>query len=1010
MARARSIWLAPFGMGSVLAWILSLGILVAWTVRLEAAGGGTLSEHFQVRVYDQADGLDYFAVSSIAATPDGRLWIATFRDLARFDGASFERVGEGDAPGFSQFQVRTLTTDSGGRLWFGGAGRVGVLEKGRWRFYVGEQGVPRFMIRTIVVTPGGEVWAAWDAGIIRLRKDVFESVNLPEGMGTDGYNLVLDEFGRVGCWTARGIAWWDAGGWKRQSMPTDVAGQAICGMIPARGGGLWVALGSEVRRLESEKWGAARMRPEGMQGEPVAMLEDRRGGLWLGGWTRGLVWYGPDGGMTVGTTGDGLASNSVSSLLEDDAGNVWVGSNGGYLARLRPLTLRVYGAEGGLGHVVNSVVEEEPGVLAVGTHGGGLMRWRDGMFQRHPKWTGPGVSDTAFVHAVLRDGTGDLWVGTQSPGLMHEHEGRWEVISPGLTGAQIIRALHEDRRGRLWVGTAAGVAVRENGVFRVLDDRSGLPHMVVHGLAEDREGRMWVCGMGYGLFREGDGRFERVPVAGLDERAAYAAMAGGRDGSMWVGVMGQGVVRVRDGRSRLYGGAEGVAVGFAVALKEDDDGQLWVWSHDRCVRVPVESFDAVEAGRATRLGLGSFDRRDGFPGAPRMGFCPVVSKGADGRLWWATVKGVAVVDVRRLIPQPSAPGIAWRWLHDGDSDGKAEPIWERDVDLGRPREFLDANFRADRFGSPEHVRYSARLLPHGAWHDVLRSLRVSMQDLRPGRYRLEVRASEREGEWGIPSSVQFEVPTPFWRQGWFMGVSVLGAAGLVLPTVRWLSQRRLRQRMLRLEQETLLERERTRIAQNLHDDLGASVTRVALMLERVVTTEPMSVSAMERVKDGLRVVRGTMGTLDAAVWAVNPANDTLGELVAYLGQMVVDYCQGVGLRAVLELPESPAERRLGAEWRHHVVLIVKEALNNAVKHSGGTEIRLRIVTASQGMNLRVADNGQGLAGIQRRREGRGMGNLRSRAEAMGGSLEIRSEPGTGVQVMAFIPWPKDRLP
>ena len=789
-------------------------------------------------------------------------------------------------------------------------------------------------------------------------------------------------------------------------MPGSVKGQGLCGVLAARGGGVWVAMDREVWRWRAGRWELRGERPEGMREDPVAMLEDSRGGLWAGGWVSGLMRFDGDGGVAVATGGQGLASSSVTSLVEDDSGNVWAGSNGGFVARLRPRSIRLFGAEAGLMHVINSVAEEAPGVLAVGTHGAGLLQWKDGRFSRHPAWTGDVAQGGVAVHAVLRDRSGDLWLGTHSPGLMRLHEGRWEVVPANITGAQIIRTLHEDRRGRLWVGTAAGVAMREEGRFRVLGEADGIPHMVVHAMAEDAEGRMWVCGMGYGLFRMGDGKFERVNVEGVHERATFASLAPGRDGSMWVGLAEGAVVRVRGGRARAYRASEGMFVRDALTLMEDGEGDLWAWTMDRCMRVPATSFDAVDEGRATRLALRTFDRRDGFPGAARMGFGPVVAKGAGGRMWWATVKGLALVEPGRLPRRAEPPGIAWRWLRHGGTDVAGTRILDREVDLGPVVGDMEVGFRAARFGSAEHVRYESRLMPHGAWHAVTAEERVSAKDLRPGQYRLEVRASERDGEWGGVSALRFEVPTPVWLREWFLVMGTLGAVGVAAKVARGVSDRRMRRRMRRMEQENLLERERTRIAQNLHDDLGASVTRVALLLERAVTAEPGTGAAMERVREGLELVRGTMGSLDAAVWAVNPDNDTLSELVAYLGQVVVDFCHSAGMRPVLELPDASGERRLGSEWRHHAVLIVKEAVNNAVKHSGGTEVRLGVKVMDEGMEITVADNGRGLASDAMTGAGSGLGNLRSRACAMGGRMEILGLAGGGTRVSAFLPWPK----
>lgn len=368
-----------------------------------------------------------------------------------------------------------------------------------------------------------------------------------------------------------------------------------------------------------------------------------------------------------------------------------------------------------------------------------------------------------------------------------------------------------------------------------------------------------------------------------------------------------------------------------------------------------------------------------------------------------------MLDVGRLPARMGAPGVAWRWVRDGAGTREGSRLSPPGgvMALGEAQGDLEVGFRADRLAPAEHVRFEARLLPHEAWQGVLNVHRLSLKELRPGRYRLEVRASEREGEWGQPSAVTIEVPRPVWQRAWFMALVVVGAAGAAAGVGRWASTRRMQARMRELERETMLERERMRISRDLHDDVGASVTRVTLLLERACRAGAIPSEVLKPMQEGLREARRTKGSLDAAVWAVDPVNDTWSELVAYLGQFFVEYCHDAGLRPVVDLPgvdQVQGERTLGAEWRHHVVLIVKEAVNNAVKHSGGTEVRLRMADVGKGMELEVGDDGNEWAGGSPGHEGNGLGNMALRARSLGGRLEVDGAPGKGTRVRAFIPW------
>ena len=286
-----------FGMGcrSMLARLgVWAGLLIPLCAGHPAAAMATaLSDAFDVRVYDQADGLDYFTVSGLAATPDGLLWMATFRDLARYDGMGFSRVGIELAPEFGRAQVRCTKWGEGG-LWLGGGGFVGVFGPGSWRYFGPNEGVPAAMYRELALLPGGEVWAAWESGMIRKRGDRFEGVEPPPGMGGDGCSMAVDEGGRLWCSTRRGLWWREGESWHGESLPEGAKGQGLCGVLAARGGGVWLAMDREVWRWRDGKWDGRRERPEGMREDPVAMLEDSRGGLWVGGWVSGLMRFDPD--------------------------------------------------------------------------------------------------------------------------------------------------------------------------------------------------------------------------------------------------------------------------------------------------------------------------------------------------------------------------------------------------------------------------------------------------------------------------------------------------------------------------------------------------------------------------------------------------------------------------------------------------------------------------------------------------------------------------------------------
>jgi signal transduction histidine kinase len=243
---------------------------------------------------------------------------------------------------------------------------------------------------------------------------------------------------------------------------------------------------------------------------------------------------------------------------------------------------------------------------------------------------------------------------------------------------------------------------------------------------------------------------------------------------------------------------------------------------------------------------------------------------------------------------------------------------------------------------------------------------------------------------------------------WFRAlILVLFTAGVV-ATVRFVSFRHLRRQMVALEQQALLDKERARIAKDLHDDLGANMTQITLLLELASQQHAEPEAAHDRLGEGLRASREAIKSLDAAVWAVNPANNTLPELVAYIGQFAIEFLQQAGMRCEADLPDHPPDWPVSAELRHNLFLIVKEALNNVVRHAHATKVLLHISVTSAALVLRIQDDGRGLEGPPQEPSANGLRNMRQRADELKAQFEIKSKPGQGTVITVRYPWPETR--
>jgi signal transduction histidine kinase len=241
----------------------------------------------------------------------------------------------------------------------------------------------------------------------------------------------------------------------------------------------------------------------------------------------------------------------------------------------------------------------------------------------------------------------------------------------------------------------------------------------------------------------------------------------------------------------------------------------------------------------------------------------------------------------------------------------------------------------------------------------------------------------------------------FWQTWLFRVAAVLAGIALIAGSVLAVTRRRMHRKLEAMHRERAIERERTRIAKDIHDHLGANLTRISLLSQSAhgeLGNTAHAAAQLDRIYDTSRELTRSM---DEIVWAINPQHDTLDSLASYLGNFAQEYLVPVNVRCRLEVPLHLPPWPITAEARHNIFLAFKEALHNVVKHSGATEVSVFLTTDSTGFTLIVRDNGKGFdpaTVTSRPGRGNGLKNMTQRLEKIGGRCEIHSQPGAGTEV------------
>ena len=600
-----------------------------------------------------------------------------------------------------------------------------------------------------------------------------------------------------------------------------------------------------------------------------------------------------------------------------------------------------------------------------------------------------------FILALCEDRDGGIWVGADNRGglsYIHDNIVTHYTTRDGLPDAAVT-ALYQDRARDLWVGTASGLGRWTNGGF-VRERRWGGSR--VRSICEDSDGVLWFGGDA-GLMRRRAGMFENLSAKGAFPRETVSALQVDANGkTLWVGTLKGGVLRWRDNRFDRYTVNQGLLTDEILGLAENQ-GWLWMTSTKGIFRVRKQ--DLASPGAV--MPCISYGKADGLESIVCGGMAtPNAWKTVDDRLCFTTTKGLAIIDTRNVRNELSPPLVR---VEQFDLDGKPVPLpVSGELILPPNHGELEFRYTALDLRAPERCRFKYKLDEVDPdWIDVGTRRVAHYNNVRPGRYCFHVMACNKDGVWNQQGvSISLLLRPRFWQMLWFQGLCVGAGLAGVAGMARAVTKLRMTRRLALLEAQHALEQERGRIAKDIHDDLGSSLTRIMLLGTRA----EQDLAENKEIRPHLRKIvafsRATVQAMDEIVWAVNPKHDTLEGLVGYLTQYTEQLFEDTPIRCRLEMPIASPSLVLPAEARHDLFLVVKEALNNVLKHSGASEVRVEVSARDETVQIVIEDNGCGFdAGPARPgRKGNGLDNMRRRMESAGGRVDVASARGHGTRL------------
>lgn len=976
------------------------GLLVALVCLAESLSTARAADgEYLIKNWTTADGIPHNTVRSVIESRDGYLWIGTANGLARFDGVRFQVFDAANTPELISDNVFSLFEDRRGTLWV--RTRSGLLRRtqGRFEFLSPTNSLQPVPFAGMMEDRDGTIWVQGNNRMGRWNGRVVEVVPLP----ADGPQEIkaLRPASDGGLWISAGNGLWRfRNGQVESVVKTPVADYLAVGSA----GQLW-GLTPDQRLLKFEQgiW------------EPVATLPGENcnvlyaapnGEVWLGSERRNAAYRWRDGIMTTFSSAEGLEGVRVLDFVQDYDGNIWIALNAGGLYRLRERRVQLIGREQGFKSPnTTSIIEQPDGTVMVGVMGSTLHSIRHG--QAGPVRVQPAAEPFENPTALAPARDGGVWAGRFRGTLPRVLDGR-VVEEAGSTNGT--RALFVDRAGRLWRGTrTSGIEIFSGTNLTRYDMADGLSFNNVYCFAQDRDGAVW-AGTEQGLNRIRDGRIEVFSTAqGLGSPYISALCVDSR-GMLWAGTLGGGLSAWTGSNFVTLTTREGLAHDAVDQLIEDDLGHLWLGTRLGLMRISVAQLHEFVAGKI-RVVTGTLVGRDEGLVRPNLWteYQPASAKTRDGRLWFCTGSGVAVLDPRRFEKPAAAPILH---IEEVTIDGRSrlfDPREDPAIELPPGSERLEIRYTAISPSGPAQVRFRHQLAGYDRdWVEAGRSRVASYSHLPPGRHRFRVIAVNNDGVWNTTgASLAINVQPRYWQTTWFSTALVLAFVGLLWLLYRTriarLERRRRAQEAFSRRLIESQENERKRIAAGLHDSLGQNLlvikNRAALALMQRDHPEKLAeqlaeVSAMASA--AVREVREISQNL-------RPFQlDELG-ITKSIGGAVQRLADASEIRFKTDL--ANIDHVLTPEFEINFYRIIQECLNNILKHSQAREATLQLELDPKCVRLTVTDDGTGFVPPAGNggHPGFGLKSIAERARTMGGEAAIRSQPGRGTRVEVVIP-------
>jgi ligand-binding sensor domain-containing protein len=941
--------------------------------------GGRLTDGVALQSWSTDEGVPQNSVHAILQTADGFLWVATEGGLARFDGLNFRVFQQSNESAFTSDDISCLGEDGRKSLWIGTADGLLRESGGVFERFGLDNGLPSASILSVAVDVDGSVLVLTAKGVARVDQGKITVLQVPENESVLAMSKAAD--GSVWLITANNLLLYKNNELQRQrSISPSSAGITGLAVMPSQQA-VWLRSVRDVTLLQNgnrRTWSVNHELP----GTRIQSLSaDSRGVVWIGT-NRGLVSIDATSHLVRQVASVG--SSSVLSTMEDRDGDRWVGTETSGLEVLRPQSFRTVTAIAD--QSITAIVETTDSVIWLATKEDGLWRVRSGAVDQ-PAFSAklasrvilslaPGTNgDTVqtytsanglpddFIRSLLVQPDGTVWVGTR----------RGLVLLNGVSGDVLTTYTHQD-------------GLQSDSIGALL--LSMAPRSVGSAQMKPRDDDLWIATFN-GLSELRDGHITPFTKATGFSGRVVTALALDDSGALWIGTKGESLSRYLNGAFTTFGQA-GLPKNID-SIVPDGQGRLWMGTEHGVAQVSIAALNGCGTETQCTVPISRYGYPDGLPSEDlSANGHPAAWKMRDGELWFATPRGVAIVNPSRIGKNPIAPPVAIERFFVDDVE---IPLTQKSISISPGRARVTIEYAGLNFRTPSRISFRSMLEGFDQHWALVGSRRTAYYtNLPPGSYRFRVEAASSDGLWNGPSAdISFTVERPYYRRWWFYCLVLIAAGGLIL-LLHWIRLRRLQREF------NMVLNERNRIAREIHDTLAQDFVGVSLQLE--VASQTLARGDLPTARgqiDATRtLVREGLDDARQSIWELR-AVSAKDSLPTRLGR-IVKRASERGLTA--ECRVGGTYRPLSPQLEEEVLRITQEAVTNVLRHAAASTVSVDLHYSSESLRLRIVDDGCGfdVAGVPADGDHFGLKGMRERAAMIAGRVQIESLTGKGTSV------------